>query len=429
MPLVVRACRLLFARNTSDTHIRLCVTHSKACKMSQATYAVAVFSPLFPPARDGGGPIRTLEALTQTAPDGFDIFVLTSDRDHNATLPMAVESGQWIRSGRLKVYYASTNPLLSMIRAYTSVRRQRPDVLYINGFFNAWFSIVPQLLWRLTFWRKPVRMLAPRGEFGEGALRRRQAKKRAFIAVYKTLLLHRGLYWHASSEDERMDIQRVWGRKARVLVRENETSLPLIADDAPLVTHRSNALTVVFIGRIVEHKGLHRLLAALRTVDAKVNLDIYGIDEDLRYLALCLDAQRQLPRNVRVRFLGPVASQDVRHTLAAYDLMILPTSGENFGHTIAEALSVSCPVLTTAATPWTKTLGNGGGAIISRDEQDIAEAVKRYANLSVQERAARRAAAGRAYNAWRQAEKGPHVFEALRLRVATRSQHASPPHG
>ena len=47
--------------------------------------------------------------------------------------------------------------------------------------------------------------------------------------------------------------------------------------------------------------------------------------------------------------------------MAANDLFFLPTRGENFGHVIAEALSVGTPVLISDQTPWRKLAAVGLG--------------------------------------------------------------------
>jgi glycosyltransferase involved in cell wall biosynthesis len=41
-----------------------------------------------------------------------------------------------------------------------------------------------------------------------------------------------------------------------------------------------------------------------------------------------------------------------REILHKYDLFILPTLNENFGHSIVESLSVGTPVLISDNTPW-----------------------------------------------------------------------------
>ena len=59
----------------------------------------------------------------------------------------------------------------------------------------------------------------------------------------------------------------------------------------------------------------------------------------------------------------------VNQTLADYHLFFLPTLGENFGHSIFEALSVGVPVLISDQTLWTKIVNNCNYAAIPLKDQ------------------------------------------------------------
>ena len=52
-------------------------------------------------------------------------------------------------------------------------------------------------------------------------------------------------------------------------------------------------------------------------------------------------------------------------TISEYNLFVLPTLGENFGHVIIEALTLGIPVLLSDRTPWTSIVNNSGYAAIS----------------------------------------------------------------
>ena len=373
---------------------------------------VAVFAALFPPAFLGGGPIRTLEALLSSAPRRFSISLLTSDRDLNAHGRLPVASNQWVKVRQAKVYFASIDNPVRLIQALHRLRLDRPQVLYLNSFFNPKLSILPQLLWRAGFWGRSRRLVAPRGEFGHGALQRRTFKKRAFIFVYRLLRLDRDVWWHASSEGEAADIVRVWGSAAQVVIREDETSLPSTALSVPETRPESFGLRAAVLGRVVEHKGLMVLLQALATVAAPVILDVFGPEEDATFAARCRVAASRLPDHVRIEFRGILAPEVVRSTLSSYDVLLMPTAGENFGHVIAESLSASCPVVCTPYTPWTETLEQGGGHVVEdRSVEAWGRALNEYAEYQGMELRRRRVQAGEAYARWKSQESEPHVFE------------------
>jgi glycosyltransferase involved in cell wall biosynthesis len=367
-----------------------------------------VLAPVFPPATEGGGPIRSLAALVGAAPDDVELRVIAAAREYTSRRPLAVDADRWTPHGRAQVWYATLHRGRAPISALRSARRWRPDVVYVNGFFEPRFSVLPQLLGIVGYWRAAVRLVAPRGEFGPGALARHPLRKRAFIAMYR-----------ASSATEESHIRQLWGAGARVLIRENETALP--SRSAPPAVVDPGPLRAAFIARIVEHKGLDVILEALATMPAgrAVHLAVHGPVEDPRYLRHCFRIIERLPPHVTVTIGAELPAAEVITTLAASDLLLLPTAGENFGHVVAEALSVSCPVVATPWTPWTATLRAGGGVVVGdRTVSSWGEALAEYASVAPGERHRRRLSAGESYDRWRRESKGPHVLDALRAALA-----------
>jgi glycosyltransferase involved in cell wall biosynthesis len=253
-------------------------------------------------------------------------------------------------------------------------------------------------------------LLAPRGEFSQGAIRIHRVRKRLYLFIYRLLGLSEKVIWHASSDREELDIRRVIGTRPTVFVRVNETSLPRVAK---LPDSSSELLRLVFVGRISQKKGLDLLLRALAVVRGRLILDIYGPEEDRQYYDLCHRLAGQVAPGATVTFHHPVPHSQIRDTFSQYDAFAFPTSGENFGHVIAESLSASCPIICTGHTPWTEFILEGGGAIIPRDVSEWARTVETFAMLKPSERTFRRHLAAEAYNKWQDAPKPPHIFEML----------------
>ena len=116
------------------------------------------------------------------------------------------------------------------------------------------------------------------------------------------------------------------------------------------------------MARIAKIKNLLALLKALKPIkDHKIILDIFGPIEDKMYWEDCEAAIEELPQNITTCYRGSIGSADVVNTLATYDLYVLLTNGENFGHTIYEALSASVPVLISDQTPWRKLSEKNAG--------------------------------------------------------------------
>ncbi len=374
---------------------------------------VAVFTAGFPPAALFGGPVRTLEALIDQQPEGFESLTIASDRDHGDSVRLPVTSNERIDRGPRSTYYVSTDSPRAFVRAFRVVRRFRPGVIYLNSFFNWHFSIMPQLAHAIGMFRGARLVIAPRGEFSRGALAIRSSKKNLYLRQFKLARLHRRILWHASSQDERREIERTIGPSAEIVVREDETHLPLRA--RPPRAKSGELLTVVFLSRLSEKKGLHTLLEALRYTREPVALSVFGFAEDPRYVECCEEVARTLPSHVTYSYGGPVDPDSVRDIFAKFDLFAFPTAGENFGHVIAESLSVSCPVMCADTTPWTRFIDRHSGGVLvpSLDPQEWASAIDSYTR-SASDRMLKRRGAGAAYEVWRGEDKGQHVFELIR---------------
>jgi glycosyltransferase involved in cell wall biosynthesis len=101
---------------------------------------------------------------------------------------------------------------------------------------------------------------------------------------------------------------------------------------------------------------------------AEIDLDIFGPIDDVKYWATCRRLIDSLPPNVRAEYRGELQHSEVGPTLSRYDLMILPTLGENHGHVILEALAAGCPVMISEHTPWRRIVEAGAGWVLPLDD-------------------------------------------------------------
>jgi len=377
---------------------------------------VLLFAPLFPPAWRGGGPIQTIAALVRQAPTGFDTYVLTSDRDLGHGTPLNVVRNRPLPLDGAMVLYASINSVRQYLRMLMRGARFRPDVLYFNSFFNGPMAIFPNILWKAGVFRECTRLWAPRGEFGRAALNVRPFRKRLYIGLFRTCGLDRGVVWHASTAEESRDIRAVWGQDCCILVREDETELPPqagpVGRDEPSST--SSPARLLFLSRLVEHKGLHIALEALKGVQVDLSFDIYGEFEEAAYRTHCRRLLSELPSNIRVRLHGGIPHSKVQEVMQHHDLLVLPTAGENFGHVVPEALSVSCPVMCSGSTPWSEVLESGGGVVVwERSVYAWREALRSYAESPFVEHENMRERAGIVFGRWRERRSQEHVFSQL----------------
>ena len=303
-----------------------------------------------------GGPIRTIVNMVETLGEEFEFRIITTDKDLGESEPYpGVQLNSFNKVGKAMVYYA-TNDMLSYRKLCNLIRSIPYHVLYLNSFFNPNFTIRPLILRRFgKLPDKPV-IVAPRGEFSEGALRLKRCKKRAFITFAKALKLYEGVIWQASSKVEEKDIGKWFRKNTRVYIAPDLTDMNSKSMNYQLVNkHRKKEkdfLKIIFLSRISPMKNLDGALYILKNTKSCIEFNIYGPITDQAYWAKCQDIIKQMPSNVKVSYMGSIPPEKVPNTMADHDLFFLPTHGENFGHVIFEALSVGTPVLISDQTPW-----------------------------------------------------------------------------
>lgn len=323
--------------------------------------SILVLIDFYLPGEKAGGPVKTLAALIQHLGGRAQFLLVTRDRDMGDNAPYPdVPTGCWAASDNgARCRYLRTREQAPW--ALARLLRSTPhDVLYLNTLFSAPFSLVPLALRRLGLIpRRPV-VVAPRGQLNPGALAFKQAKKRSFLALARHSGLFDDVTWQASNEEEEASIQRWFGVEADVRVAANLRIAPAEAA-LDCRRRRGKALRVIFISRIDPKKNLAGALDILTDVRTPVTFDIYGDRGHPGYWRRCEALMRALPDHVRATYRGTLAASEVHRTLRGYDLMLLPTFDENYGHAIAEALAAGCPPLISDRTPWRDLEARGVG--------------------------------------------------------------------
>ena len=341
-----------------------------------------------------GGPVRSISNLVDHLCDQYEFLIITRDRDVFDLVPYKdIVVDQWNRVGNANVYYASNNSL-SPSGIISLLDNTPHDYLYLNSFFAFDFSILPLLARRAGLVPLKPCVVAPRGEFSFGAMALSTLKKKAFIYASKIIGLHRYLYWQASTVLEAADIVRVLRVSPEII--KIAPDLPPVLATNPSQTNDSiyysqrKAKRFVFLSRIDKMKNLDFLLRALiassSSSSSSVDLHIYGPICDQAYWARCTTLMSQLPPNILAEFRGEVKPNEVLEVLSSYDLFVLPTRGENFGHVILESLISGTPVLISNQTPWEPSLSTGAVQVLPLDNiKAWTSALEHYSNLNATE--------------------------------------------
>ena len=295
------------------------------------------------PGVKAGGPIRSVDGIVQALNPNIDIWLITSDRDLNDSEPYSgIETDQWLKRDDIHLYYASPKNVDGIIK---SELQKVWNSIYLNSLFSFRFTVRPLLICNSLKINKVV--LAPRGMLGNGALQIKRNKKQIFLNLAKLFGLYNSVIWHVSSKFEKEQVLTYFkNADARVL-----TSLSKMkSSDEYFQNMPDEMLRMVVVARIAQVKNLDFLLSVLKSVSCKYYLHIYGPIEDRDYWHRCVTEISSYKLNVEYK--GELANDVVLDTIKEYDLFVLPTTGENFGHSILESLTASVPVLISDRTPW-----------------------------------------------------------------------------
>ena len=338
------------------------------------------------PGSKSGGPLVSVRNICDGLCSEFDFKLLTADRDLGDTASYPdVSTATWYGVGNAQVNYLS--PSERDFRAICrAISQTEHDLLYLNSFFASWATIFPLLGRQLGLVpRKPL-LLAPRGEFSKGALALKANKKKAYLLAAKHLGLLRDVQWHASTEFEAEDIARTIGTDAQIFIASDlPDQPPAVLPDGP--RDGDPVLHIVFLSRISPKKNLEYAIDTLTHARVRVQFNIYGPAEDLDYWTRCQAKLKAMPRNVTWTYHGAVPPDEVPNIMRSNDLFFLPTHGENFGHVIAEALSMGTRVLLSDQTPWRELTSRGLGNDISLSKHEkFLEVIKELAYQAPEER-------------------------------------------
>ncbi|HEX9999959.1 MAG TPA: hypothetical protein VGB74_05870, partial [Actinoplanes sp.] len=237
----------------------------------------------FEPGFRGGGPVRSVAHILDTASERIAAVLITSDRDAGATAPYPGLTGRWRPRNRARIFYLNVHAPRQWLRLWRDLRDVPFDLLYVNSFLSPLFTVLPILAVRLRLLRCSGVLIAPRGELSAGALSLKAAKKRLFLRWWGRFLAGTAVRWHASTAREAAEIRAVYPW-ADVDVGLNQVMLPQDPEPPTIGGHTAR---LTFIGRVSPIKNVHLIIEALHHVDTRVEFDIYGPVEDRAYWSRC----------------------------------------------------------------------------------------------------------------------------------------------
>jgi glycosyltransferase involved in cell wall biosynthesis len=220
----------------------------------------------------------------------------------------------------------------------------------------------------------------------------RPAKKKLYLKLFGRRFLRHAAAVHLTAQAE-------YDQASKWFTNRHHTVLPYLFDLAPYahlpgpdLAHQAfpslsaSEPNVLFLSRVHPKKGpelLIRSMAAFVRRHHRGHLQIAGpVEPAYRTRLLTLAAGQGLTD--RIHFLGMVTGQLKLSLLQAADMFVLPTSQENFGIVLLEALACGTPGITTHGVDIWQELAEAGTRIVERTPQALAAAMSDLATADGQ---------------------------------------------
>lgn len=131
---------------------------------------------------------------------------------------------------------------------------------------------------------------------------------------------------------------------------------PIMREQPPALGNRAefdipeNATTLLFAGRIVQHKGVTELIKAFQDLPERHGNTVLIIAGD----GPGIDEAKALAQGTpNVRFLGWIEMMELERLYPLVDLCVFPSHTESFGMVAVEAGVAGTPMLVSRIEPWT----------------------------------------------------------------------------
>ncbi|MEM9084074.1 MAG: glycosyltransferase, partial [Planctomycetota bacterium] len=232
-------------------------------------------------------------------------------------------------------------------------------------------------------------LVSSHGMLDDWSMAQKAIKKRLYHTLFAGPMLRRATRVHTTAKAERDQVSKwapVYEDSTIPYIMDLEPFRELPGPDLALEAFpalRTEKLKLLFLSRLHVKKGVDvalRELALLRDRGLDSEFYIAGTGEDA-YVSELHQQVEQLDLSDRVHFLGLVTGEAKLSLFQACDLMLLPTSQENFGLALTESIACATPVVTTRGTDiWRELEESGGAAIVDRESGSFADAIRDYAS-------------------------------------------------
>ena len=348
---------------------------------------ILIFYDHFYPAYKAGGPVQSLVNLVRELHEDYDFFIVCKPHEMNeADKLKGIKINEWMNwEHKAEVMYWNYS-WTAREELKNIIQEVKPNSIFINGLFSLYFNILP-LKYGIAYSKLHTGsrvVLSARGMLHPGALSQKPLKKKLFLLLFKLFGWHQQIRWHATDEQEINYIRNEVGASVNAEIAGNFPNLLPVAS-AP--EKKTNELVMGTVALISPMKNHLEIIKALQTLEATITWHIYGPVKDAAYWQQCKELIQRLPSTISVQYHGELPPAELASAMNEFQLFIMPSKSENFGHALLEAFSAGKPVITTNTTPFKNLQKEKAGVTVSATSlaSELPEAIRFFAAMQQDE--------------------------------------------
>ena len=304
-----------------------------------------------------GGPSAAIKGfILANSENEAEITLVTSDDDGEhrritarnpnlQALKVFIKGRVYIFKRLITPFGKVNNNTISISFVYWIIFNSRKfDIIHIHSFFS-FFTLVTVYV---CYCNKIPCIVRPLGQLTQWSLSQGSFYKRIFIWALIPILNSRYIYLHLTSPLEYQELPLALNRVKHFILPLG-VGTPQVAD----VDYSSNSLVkrFLFLSRVHPKKRLLELLECLSELYKEGfkdwHLDIAGNDNS-EYSRMLVDHSKSLGLESQITWHGFVTDNTKALLYSKAHWFILPSFSENFGISVAEALSYGTPTIISA---------------------------------------------------------------------------------
>ncbi|MCZ8053351.1 MAG: glycosyltransferase [Microcystis sp. LE19-12.2C] len=336
----------------------------------------------------GGSNVACINMVKALRIAGIDAEIVTTNDNVNTVLDVPVN--KWIE-------YDQELPVLFFPKIYIGIKFiseytlaldyhnwlwnniENYDIVHIHSFFS-YLCTLGAIIARL---KKVKYIISPHGQLDSWVIKQKKIKKMVYYTLLEQQNLENASAIYCTTNQEAQDV-KIFGIKSPTFILPIGVTPLVDLPDAKIKIHTIynialNIPIILFMSRFHPKKHMELLLYAAHNLAKRHNFHlILAGSGNLEYEQYIFNLVLSLNLNELTTFSGFVQGEDKTLLLQGADIFVLPSYGENFAITVAEAMAYDLPVIITPEVQISPEIeANKTGLVVSGELEAWVQAIEK----------------------------------------------------